>query len=120
MIKAQVQQLADLGLHVRAGDGNRTRTIRLGMSVIGWHDQPFRRSVRILNDPLVTVNPRARPTHRASIGHNGSHRFPKIAARVPVIQCQSANVRSSGPQPTLANRSCYLRICERIKKLSLF
>jgi hypothetical protein len=32
MIKAQVRQLADLGLQVGAGDGNRTRTISLGMS----------------------------------------------------------------------------------------
>jgi len=32
--------LSDLGLHMRAGDGNRTRTVSLGIRPIGPPDQP--------------------------------------------------------------------------------
>jgi len=32
--------LSDLGLHMRAGDGNRTRSVSLGIRPIGPPDRP--------------------------------------------------------------------------------
>ena len=48
-----------------AGDENRTRTISLGMSAAGRHDQCSCRSADLPAAPSVTVNPCVRPT----IGH---------------------------------------------------
>lgn len=44
-------------------------TVSLGMSAAGRSDQSLRRSATALGTPLVTVNPRVRPTHRARSGH---------------------------------------------------
>ena len=69
-IKAQAGDTSsDLGLLMGAGDGNRTRTISLGMIVTVSLDLPKRRSARILTSPRVTVSPRNRPPYRARNGH---------------------------------------------------
>jgi hypothetical protein len=52
-----------------AGDGNRTRTISLGMIVTVSLDLPKRRSACILMSPRVTMSPRNRLPHRARNGH---------------------------------------------------
>jgi hypothetical protein len=58
MIKAQAgHTVSDLGLHIGAGDGNRTRTISLGISTIHAATQPdLRRRVPVSDreGPLFT------------------------------------------------------------------
>lgn len=51
------------------GDGNRTRTISLGMIVAAGSDLPSRRSARAPTSPRVTVSPRKRLPNRARSGH---------------------------------------------------
>jgi hypothetical protein len=54
------------GPRMRASDGNRTRTISLGMIAADGPDQSLRRSARTSVAPPVTVNPRIRrPGHAA-------------------------------------------------------
>jgi hypothetical protein len=89
------EQTPGLRRRIRAGDGNRTRTVSLGMSATDWHGQSVGRSAHIWTALLVTVSVRVRLTHRARSGHGGPRHVPSIAARVSVVPRQYMNADSS-------------------------
>ena len=80
---------ADLGLHVGAGDGNRTRTISLGIRPIGASDRPDMGN-------RSTGAGVALPEALSSLGHEHHNAGFYRLARSPVAMPACVNVGQAG------------------------